>query len=73
MGENITDFNAILRKLATDCNFGVHLEEALRDCLVCGLQQETIQRRPLPEMESTYKKAMEISLSMEAAERYKVF
>ena len=58
VGENITDFNAVLRNLATHCNFGVHVEEALRDRLVCGLQQETIQRRP-----------MEISLSMEAAER----
>ena len=42
MGENIT---AVLLKLTTHCNFGVHLEEALRDHLVCGLQQETIQRR----------------------------
>ena len=69
VGENITDFSAVLRKLATHCNFGVHLEEALRNRLVCGLQQETIQRRLLSEMELTYKKAKEISLSMEAAER----
>ena len=47
VGENNTGFNAVLRKLATHCNFGVHLEEALRDRLVCGLQQETIQRRPI--------------------------
>lgn len=53
VGENITDFNAVLRKLATHCNFGVYLEEALRDRLVCGLQQETIQRRLLSETECT--------------------
>ena len=69
VGENITDFNAVLRKLATHCNFGVHLEQALCDRLVCGLQQETIQRHLLSETELTYKKAMEISLSMEAAEQ----
>ena len=51
VGENITDFNAVLRKLATHSNFGVHLAEALRDRLVCGLQQETIQRRLLSETE----------------------
>ena len=36
-GESILSYVAELRKLATHCNFGGNLNEALRDRLVCGL------------------------------------
>ena len=32
-GESIADYNAALRTLATRCQFGAYLEEALRDRL----------------------------------------
>ena len=36
--ESITNFVVQLRKLATHCEFGDHLNEALRDRFVCGLR-----------------------------------
>ena len=67
-GESIAEFDAALRKLATHCNFGTTLDDALRDRFVCGLRHESIQRRLLSEKELTYAKAMEISRAMEAAD-----
>ena len=68
-GESITDYDANLRKLASQCQFGDHLEETLRDHFVCGLRHEAIQRRLLSEVDLTYAKAMEIASGMEAADR----
>ena len=68
-GESIADYDASLRKLASQCSFGDSLEEALRDRFVCGLRHEAIQRRLLSEADLTYAKAMEIASGMEAADR----
>jgi len=38
----VAQYVAELRKLADKCEFGTHLQEALRDMLVCGLRQEDI-------------------------------
>lgn len=65
--ESITEYDAALRKLATHCNFGAYLEDALRDRFVCGLQCEAMQRRLLSEVDLTLKKAMELAQGMEAA------
>ena len=66
-GETIAEFDASLRKLATHCEFGAMLEEALRDRFVCGLRHESIQRRLLSEQEHTYAKSLDIARAMEAA------
>ena len=68
-GESMADYDAKLRKLATHCDFGNHLEEALRDRFVCGLRHEAIQRRLLSEVDLTYTKALDIASAMEAANR----
>ena len=68
-GESIADYDASLRKLASQCKFGDSLEEALRDRFVCGLRHEAIQRRLLSEVDLSYAKAMEIASAMEAADR----
>lgn len=68
-GESIANYDARLKKLASHCNFGNHLEEALCDRFVCGLRHEAIQRRLLSEGDLTYAKAMEIPGAMEAADR----
>ena len=68
-GENVTDYDTSLRKLAQYCKFGDHLEDALRDRLVCGLQQETTQRRPLSEVDLTYSKAIEIARTIETTDK----
>ena len=67
-GETIAEFDASLRKLATSCQFGATLGEALRDRFVCGLRHESIQRRLLSEQELTYNKALDIAQAMEAAD-----
>ena len=66
-GKSIANYDANLRKLASQCNFGDHLEETLHDHFVCGLKHEAIQRLLLSEVDLTYTKAMEIVSSIEAA------
>lgn len=68
-GESVTDFNVSLRKLSEHCKFGQSLNDTLRDRLVCGLLNENIQKRLLSEKDLTYEKALEISLSMESAQK----
>ena len=46
-GESVAEYVAELRRLATTCNFGTFLEDALRDRLVCGLRSESARRRLL--------------------------
>ena len=45
------------------------LEDMLRDRIVCGISDARIQRRLLAEPRLTYAKAVQLSQSMEAAER----
>ena len=40
--ESVTNFAAELQRLTIHCEFGAHLDEALRDRFVCGLGNETI-------------------------------
>lgn len=67
--ESVTEYVVELKKLARNCNFGQHLEEALRDRLVCGMRSQGVQRRLLAEPDLTLDKALEIALAMEAAEK----
>ena len=67
--ETVAQFLAELRRLAEHCDFGDHLEEALRDRLVCGLRNETTQRRLLAEADLTLTKAYDTAQSMETARR----
>ena len=53
---------AELRKLATHCNFGGNLNEALRDGLVCGFRSLQIQERLLSYAKLKYSKAVEIAM-----------
>lgn len=46
------------------CNF---LNDALRDCPVCGLHKESTQKRLLKEAKRTFKKVCEIIQAMEMA------
>ena len=67
MGESVRDFTAELRRLTIHCDFGDHLDEALRDRFVCGLTSETIQKWLLTEKELTFSGAIDIAQGMEAA------
>lgn len=68
-GESVAAYSAELRRLATHCEFGDFLNDALRDRLVCGLRSEVMQRKLLSEKAAdlTFVKAIDIALSMEMA------
>ena len=55
--------------MALHCEFGTHLEEALRDRFVCGLKNEAVQKRLLTEADLTLARAVTTAQSMEAADR----
>ena len=66
--ESISDYVAELRRLATHCESGDYLEQALRDRLVCGIRHENTQKRLLSEANLTLAKATEITRGIEATE-----
>ena len=59
-GETIADFVAELRHLVINCKFGAHLDDALRDCFVCGLN-EAIQKKLLLKKDLTMTKGADLS------------
>ena len=65
--ESITGYIAELRKLSEHYNFGKTLENMIRDRLVCGVKNESIQRRLLSKPELTHKKAVEIAVALETS------
>ena len=66
-GESVATFVSELRTLAQTCNFGDSLGDMLRDHLVCGINDDYIQRRLLSEPRLDFKKAMELALGLETA------
>ena len=66
-GESIATFVAELRALAEFCNFGDTLGVMLRDRIVCGINDDAIQRRLLSDPKLDYAKAVETALNMETA------
>ena len=67
--ESVAEYVAELRRFAAHCEFGDSLNDALRDCLVCGLRNHGIQRRLLTEAGLTLAKAVDIAQGQEAAEQ----
>ena len=67
--ESVVTYIAQLHALSTHCEFSEMLEDMLRDRIVCVIFDTQIQRRLLAEQKITYAKAVELSQSMEAAER----
>ena len=69
-GESISDFVAALKRLSTNCGFGDALEGLLRDRIVCGcnddrMQKHLLAKTPPPE----YKDALAMALAMESADK----
>lgn len=69
VGESITEYVAELRRLTTHCQYGAHLEEALRDRLVCGMREVHTQKKLLAIEDLTLAKALKIAQGEEAADR----
>ena len=67
--ESVLEFVAALRHLSNDCEFGDTLSMMLRDRLVCGVEDERIQRRLLQETDLTFDKALNTANAMETAAR----
>ena len=67
--ETVAEYVAALRKLAEHCDYGDTLNEMLRDRLVCGIANATVQKRLLTEPELTFTKAVTIAQAVELAEK----
>ena len=67
-GESVSTFAANLKHFTSTCNFGTHLNEALRDHFVCGLRSKEIQKKLLTE-EHNFDEALKNALGAEAAEK----
>lgn len=67
--ETVTEYVAELRRLAQDCNYGTTLDQMLRDRLVCGIEEDRVQRRLLSEPNLTFETAFKIALASEAANK----
>ena len=68
-GEPVVSYVCQLREVARRCNFGEALSEMLRDRLVCGVNDERIQKRLLLEAKLTLDGALKIAQAHEAAEK----
>ena len=68
-GESTTQFVAELRSLAQHCKFGDAFLDLLRDRIVCGINDEHVQRRLLAEKELSFDKALELAISLETAKK----
>ena len=72
--ETIAEYVAELRHLASSCDFGSFLDQALRDQalrdrFVCGLRNDGTQRKLLTEPKLTLPKATELAQCMEMADK----
>ena len=71
-GETIADYNAALRKLSSTCKFKA-MDEQLRDRLVSGLYNTTIQSRVLEicctKEDIKYSEVLDAALAIEHAQR----
>ena len=68
-GESVAEYLSQLRALAEYCNYGESLDIMLRDRFVCGIENKSMQRKMLTESELSLTKAVDIALSIEAAEK----
>lgn len=66
-GETVSTYLSELRSIAEFCNFGQSLDDMLRDRLICGINDEQIQRRLLAESKLTLKRALEVAQGLETA------
>ena len=66
-GEPMTQFITRLRDLASHCEYGASSKELIRDRLVCGVRDDTLQRTLLAVAKLSYEKAYELAVLHESA------
>ena len=64
-GESVKEYIVELKKLVRDCQYGDKLSEMMRDRLVCGIGDVTIQRKMLMKEDLTYEDAVKIAFGTE--------
>ena len=68
--KSFADLVSVLKKYfhlkPLNCQYGTHLEESLRDCLVCGILIEHTQKRLLVIYKLTLAQAIEVAHGKEA-------
>ncbi|XP_061892213.1 uncharacterized protein LOC133642088 [Entelurus aequoreus] len=62
-GESVSQFIAVLKRLSEHCEFGLSLNDTIRDRLVCGLRSEAIQKRLLTEADLTLEKTKPVTIA----------
>ena len=67
--QSISSYAAHLQNLAQHCTFENQLDKNIRDRLLCGVNDECIQKRLFSEKDLTLAKALDIALAMEKAEQ----
>ncbi len=67
--ETISDYLLALKRLASSCEFGTFLDDALQYKFVSGLTGEAYHRRLQSEKDLTFKKAYDIALAFELAQK----
>ena len=67
--ESVGDYVLALKRLAVHCNYGEHLNWALRDRFVCGLNNPKVQNKLLNTEDLTFEKACSIAKIIEMADR----
>ncbi|XP_049527389.1 uncharacterized protein LOC119458790 [Dermacentor silvarum] len=67
--ESVEDFIVALKHLARKCDFGLFMQDALRDRLVAGIRREETQLALFAEDSLTFEKACKIALDREQAAR----
>jgi len=65
-GESIATYVAKLPKITEYCQYGDVLSNMLRDRLVCGIKEKTIQRQLLRETALTFDNALQMALAVES-------
>ena len=66
-GESVATYVVELRCLAEFCNFEMTLDKIIRDRLVSGITDSTIQKKLLSEPALTYARAIDIAQGVEEA------
>ena len=66
-GENVSTYLSELRSIAEVCNFGLSLDDMLRDRIICGINNDQIQHHLLSESKLTLKRALELAQGLETA------
>ena len=69
LGESIPFYETEIKHLSEHCDFGVTLEDMIRDRLVCGVRGPKIQQRLLAETELSFDRALKIASMMERAKK----